>query len=63
MSGSSDGSYTLEQAQEDIDILRRVADDVVKAIRHAESEDVLEYLVEQEELDRLHDGEHDTSHA
>jgi len=63
MSGSSDGSYTLEQAQEDIDILRRVADDVVKAIRHAESEDVLEYLVEQEELDRLHDGERGIGHV
>ena len=63
MSGSSDGSYTLEQAQENIDILRRVADDVVKAIRHAESEDVLEYLVEQEELDRLHDGERGIGHV
>ena len=63
MSGSSDGSYTLEQAQEDIDILRRVADDVVKAIRHAESEDILEYLVEQEELDRLHDGERGIGHV
>jgi len=42
MSDSSD-DYTLEDAQDEVGILRRVTDDVVEAIQNAESEDVLEF--------------------
>ena len=56
MSNSSDG-YTLEEAKENIGILRRVPGEVVKAIEDAESEEVLKYLIKQQELDRAHDGE------
>jgi len=56
MSDSSD-DYTLEDAKDEVGILRRVTDDVVEAIRNAESEDVLEFLIEDEKLDVVHDGE------
>ncbi|WP_309243428.1 AAA family ATPase [Halorubrum ezzemoulense] len=56
MSSSSDG-YTVEEAKEEIGVLRKVADEVVEAIEKAENEDVLEYLIENEELDSIHDGE------
>lgn len=57
MSVSSDDEYTLEQAHDDIGILRRVTDETVTAIQNAASEDVLEYLIETETLDVIHDGE------
>ena len=57
MSASSDDEYTLEQAQEDIGILRRVRDETVTAVRNATNEDVLEFLIEDEGLDITHDGE------
>ena len=57
MSDSSDDSYTLEDAKNEIGILRRVTDDVVAAIENAGSEELLEYLIEDEELDVTHDGE------
>jgi 5-methylcytosine-specific restriction protein B len=56
MSGSSGDSYTVEDAKEEIDILRRVAGDVVEGIENAENEEVLEFLIEQKELDVIHDG-------
>ncbi|GAB7091399.1 hypothetical protein JCM18237_16700 [Halorubrum luteum] len=56
MSNSSDDAYTLEDAKEEIDILRRVENEVVEAIRNAATEDVLQYLIEDQELDRAHDG-------
>ncbi len=46
----------LEDAKEEIDILRRVEDDVVDAIENAANEDVLLYLIEDQELDIAHDG-------
>jgi len=52
----SDESYSRADAEDEINILRRVEDDVVDAIRNAESEDVLEYLIEEQELDSVHDG-------
>jgi len=57
MSDSSDDDYTLEQAKEDIDILRRVEDETVEAIENAEEEAVIEFLIEDEGLDITHDGE------
>jgi len=56
MGNSSDDTYTLEQAKEEINILRRVEDDVVEAIENAENEEVLLYLIEEQELDKAHDG-------
>jgi len=56
MSNSSDDTYMLEDAKEEIDILRRVEDDVVDAIENAANEDVLLYLIEDQELDIAHDG-------
>ena len=57
MSDSSDDDYTLEQAKEDIDILRRVEDETVEAITNAEEKAVIEFLIEDEALDITHDGE------
>jgi 5-methylcytosine-specific restriction protein B len=57
MSDSSDDDYTLETAKEDIDILRRVEHEAVEAIRNAENEAVIEFLIEDEALDITHDGE------
>ncbi|PHQ44032.1 ATPase [Halorubrum sp. C191] len=56
MSNSSDDTYTLEEAEEEINILRRVEADVVEAIGNAASEDVLEYLIDDQQLDIAHDG-------
>nr|WP_257301115.1 AAA family ATPase [Haloarchaeobius sp. FL176] len=56
MSDSSD-DYTLEDAKDEVGILRRVTDDVVEAIQSAENEKVLEFLIEEEKLDVIHDGE------
>ncbi|MFC6613755.1 AAA family ATPase [Halopenitus salinus] len=56
MGNSSDDTYTLEQAKEEINILRRVEGDVVEAIENAENEEVLLYLIEEQELDIAHDG-------
>ena len=57
MSNSFEDTYTREDAEEEIDILRRVEEEVVDAIENAETEDVLRYLIEEEELDNVHDGE------
>ncbi|WP_146418348.1 AAA family ATPase [Haloarcula hispanica] len=57
MATTSNDTYSLDDAKEEIDILRRVEDEVVNAIENAESEDVLEYLIEKEKLDTRHDGQ------
>jgi 5-methylcytosine-specific restriction protein B len=57
MATTSGDTYSLDDAKEEIDILRRVEDEVVNAIKNAESEDVLEYLIEKEKLDTRHDGQ------
>ncbi len=57
MSNSSDDKYTVEDAKEEIDILQRVEEDVVEAIKNAENEEVLRYLIEEKKLDTEHDGE------
>ena len=56
MATTSDDTYSLDNAKEEIDILRRVEDEVVEAIENAESEDVLQYLIDEQELDNVHDG-------
>ncbi len=57
MGNPSDDTYTLEDAKNEIDILRRVSDEVVDAIGDADSDDVLQYLIEEQQLDIVHDGE------
>ncbi|GGM52744.1 AAA family ATPase [Haloarcula argentinensis] len=57
MVSTSGDAYSLGDAKEEIDILRRVEDDVVDVIKNAENEDVLEYLIEEEKLDTRHDGQ------
>ncbi|WP_336330894.1 AAA family ATPase [Haloarcula sp. CGMCC 1.2071] len=54
---TSDDTYSVDDAKEEIDILRRVEDDVVDAINHAKNEEVLKYLIEKEKLDTRHDGQ------
>ncbi|MDQ2075015.1 AAA family ATPase [Haloarcula sp. H-GB4] len=57
MVSTSGDAYSLGDAKEEIDILRRVEDDVVDVIKNAGNEDVLEYLIEEEKLDTRHDGQ------
>lgn len=57
MRDSLEDSSTLEEAQDEIEILRRVANEVVEVIQDAENEDVLQFLIKQEKLDVIHDGE------
>lgn len=53
----SDNGYTLQEAEDEIEILYRVSEDVVEAIEQAESQAVIEFLIEKHKLDRVHDGE------
>jgi 5-methylcytosine-specific restriction protein B len=53
----SEDQYTLKDAQDEIEILSRVADEVVEAVQEAESPEVIEYLIREQELDTVHDGE------
>jgi len=56
MSDSSDDDYSLEQAKDDIGILRRVESETVEAIEKTEEEAVIEYLIEEQQLDIAHEG-------
>jgi 5-methylcytosine-specific restriction protein B len=49
--------YTLEDAEDEVRILRRVAEDVVEAVQNPENEGVLAFLIQDEKLDVSHDGE------
>lgn len=57
MSNSSGDEYTYKQAEADIEILQRVTDETVEAIKNAEDERVIEFLIKDKELDIHHDGE------
>lgn len=54
---SSSGDYTVEDARENLDVLRAVPDQVVEAIREAEDESVLEFLIREQNLDIHHEGD------
>ena len=56
MSTSSGEGYSLEDAKENLNVLRTVDDQVVEAIESAESADVLEYLILEQQLDIHHEG-------
>ncbi|RDZ50442.1 ATPase [Haloferax sp. Atlit-4N] len=47
---------SLSQAKEEIEVLRRNQDEAISAIRNAEDESVIRYLIEEEALDVTHDG-------
>ncbi|SDG40853.1 AAA family ATPase [Halorientalis regularis] len=57
MSASSDNSYSLKKAKDNLDVLRAVEDKVVEAIDQAASTDVLEYLIREQQLDLHHEGD------
>lgn len=56
MNAQSDDGYTLEKVKENLNVLRTVDDQVVEAIESAESEEVLEYLIVEQQLDNHHEG-------
>ncbi|PSP98317.1 ATPase [Halobacteriales archaeon QS_4_70_19] len=57
MNSSADNGYTLDQAKENLNVLRTVDDQVVEAIESAASEDVLEFLIIEQQLDIHHEGD------
>lgn len=57
MSKTSDDSYTLDQAKENLNVLRTVDDQVVEAVNNAANEDVLEFLITEQQLDIHHEGD------
>jgi 5-methylcytosine-specific restriction protein B len=54
---NSSGDYTVEDAQNNLDVLRAVPNQVVDAIEEASGEDVLEYLIGEQQLDIHHEGD------
>lgn len=50
-------SFSLSQAHDEIDVLRRNESESINAIENAADEDVLKYLIKEETLDITHDGE------
>ena len=57
MSDSSGDGYTVDDARENLKLLRGVDDQVVSAIDAAASTDLLEYLINEQQLDIYHEGE------
>ncbi|SDN15260.1 5-methylcytosine-specific restriction enzyme B [Halogranum gelatinilyticum] len=56
MSGST-GNYTVEDARENLDVLRAVPEKVVEAVEDSNGSDVLEFLIREQGLDRHHEGD------
>ena len=56
MSGSSATISTIDDARENLNVLRSVGNKVVEVIENATSTDLLEYLVDEQQLDVLHEG-------
>ncbi|WP_323170909.1 AAA family ATPase [Natrialba sp. PRR66] len=57
MSSSSEGEYSIEDVKDDLDVLRAVDDRVVEAIEGAENEKVIEYIINEQQLDLHHEGD------
>jgi 5-methylcytosine-specific restriction protein B len=57
MASSSEDSYSIDDVKENLDVLRAVDDKAVEAIENAESEDVLKYLILDQHLDLLYEGD------
>lgn len=51
------GDYTREQAEENLNVLRTVEDQVVGAVNNAASTDLLEFLIRDQKLDIHHEGD------
>lgn len=56
MSGSSDDISTIDDARENLNVLRSVDRKVVEVIENATSTDLLEYLIDEQQLDVFHEG-------
>jgi 5-methylcytosine-specific restriction protein B len=56
MSNSS-GDYTVEDAKENLDVLRAVPDQLVEAIEEAKDREVLEFLIREQQLDIHHEDD------
>ncbi|QSG16340.1 AAA family ATPase [Halapricum desulfuricans] len=54
---SSSGEYTEDDAKEDLNVLKEVPNKVVDAIDNATDEGVLDFLIREQQLDTVHDGE------
>lgn len=57
MSSSSGEGYTVEDAKDELNVLREVPRKVVEAIENASSTEVLEYLIGEQQFDLLHEGD------
>lgn len=55
MSDSTGANYTREEAKENLNVLRQVSAQVVDAIENAADEDVLEYLILEQQFDIHHE--------
>jgi len=56
MSDSS-GDYTKQDAKENLDVLRAVQEQVVEAIEKVSDENVLDFLIREQQLDIYHEGD------
>ncbi|WP_017342165.1 AAA family ATPase [Halorubrum sp. T3] len=56
MSGSSVDISTIDDARENLNVLRSVNGKVVEVIENATSTDLLEYLIDEQQLDVYHEG-------
>ena len=56
MSGSSVDISTIDDARENLNVLRSVSGKVVEVIENATSTDLLEYLIDEQQLDVYHEG-------
>ena len=54
---SSVSGYTVEDAKDELSVLREVSNKAVSAIENAESDEVLDYLIREQQLDVHHEGE------
>jgi len=57
MTDSAGDGFTIEQAKENLNVLRTVDDQVVDAIEDAASEEVLKYLILEQQFDNYHEGD------
>jgi len=56
MSGSSNTISTVDEARENLNVLRSVDRKVVEVIENATSTELLEYLIDEQQLDVFHEG-------
>jgi 5-methylcytosine-specific restriction protein B len=57
MSSSSDETFSVEDVQANLDVLRAVDGKVVEAVKGAKNTEVLEYLIREQQLDLHHEGD------